>query len=110
MLFFNLKPISGVWWFCHCANLDVGLLTTSPSILQDSTAWIDFGNWQIGNSQKSFFGTSYSPELGIMTDTLPPYPTNAYDYFTFYYEVYANGFGTSNIQAVFEKLALRITI
>lgn len=76
------------WQFSGFENFETG---QNFYISPDSTTWSDFGSWQVGSSFKSFFGTSYSPELGIMTDTLQPYPTNANDYFNVFPSSNCNG-------------------
>lgn len=37
--------------------------------------------WQVGKPQKSFFDSAYSAKNAILTDTLNPYPQDAYSYF-----------------------------
>lgn len=37
--------------------------------------------WQVGHPQKTFFDSAYEGKNVIVTDTLSPYPTNAYSYF-----------------------------
>ncbi|MFH0895125.1 MAG: T9SS type A sorting domain-containing protein [Bacteroidota bacterium] len=37
--------------------------------------------WQIGSSDKIFFGTGFSAPNAIMTDTINPYPDNNHSYF-----------------------------
>lgn len=37
--------------------------------------------WQIGKPQKTFFDSAYSAKNALVTDTINPYPKNAYSYF-----------------------------
>ncbi len=37
--------------------------------------------WQVGHPQKTFFDSAYGGKNAIVTDTVQPYPTNAYSYF-----------------------------
>ena len=37
--------------------------------------------WQVGHPQKIFFDSAYGGKNAIVTDTILPYPTNAYSYF-----------------------------
>lgn len=74
-------------FFIKTSNAQYTVIEGDSSNLENNISFIHIdttvGNvWQIGSSQKVFFGASYSAPYSMMTDSINSYPTNNFSTFS----------------------------